>query len=145
MTEPQPNYSAYREASFGHASFDIKNRTHAYYSWHRNEDGYAVEADSMWFFNRYWHPVDESSSSSWKTWAFFIYLFFFPFCYLNGINRCESVLCSTLFPLNPSIICIFPLYSDFKACGFYDSERKKGPTVKFEPRKRTNNINGRSI
>ncbi|KAK8562979.1 hypothetical protein V6N12_011041 [Hibiscus sabdariffa] len=61
MTEPQPDYSAYREASFGHAIFDIKNRTHARYSWHRNHDGYAVEADSMWFYNRFWHPVDESS------------------------------------------------------------------------------------
>uniref|UniRef100_A0A5B6ZX04 Purple acid phosphatase n=1 Tax=Davidia involucrata TaxID=16924 RepID=A0A5B6ZX04_DAVIN len=64
MTEPQPKYSAFREASFGHAIFDIKNRTHAYYSWHRNQDGYAVEADSLWFFNRYWHPVDDSTSSA---------------------------------------------------------------------------------
>ncbi|XP_057966152.1 purple acid phosphatase 2 [Malania oleifera] len=64
MTEPQPDYSAYREASFGHAILDIKNRTHAYYSWHRNHDGYAVKADSLWFFNRYWHPVDESKSGS---------------------------------------------------------------------------------
>ncbi|XP_075674140.1 purple acid phosphatase-like [Castanea sativa] len=63
MTEPQPPYSAYREASFGHAIFDIKNRTHAYYSWHRNQDGYAVEADTMWFFNRYNHPVDDSTSA----------------------------------------------------------------------------------
>ncbi|XP_022749188.1 purple acid phosphatase 2-like [Durio zibethinus] len=63
MTEPQPAYSAYREASFGHAIFGIKNRTHAYYSWHRNHDGSAVEADSMWFFNRFWHPVDESPTS----------------------------------------------------------------------------------
>ncbi|PIN12097.1 Purple acid phosphatase [Handroanthus impetiginosus] len=63
MTEPQPKYSAFREASFGHATFSIKNRTHAYYSWHRNQDGYAVEADSMWFFNRYWHPVDDSTTA----------------------------------------------------------------------------------
>ncbi|KAI8533048.1 hypothetical protein RHMOL_Rhmol11G0265600 [Rhododendron molle] len=62
MTDPQPKYSAFREASFGHAIFDIKNRTHAYYSWHRNQDGFAVEADSLWFFNRYWHPVDDSTS-----------------------------------------------------------------------------------
>ncbi|KAE9447284.1 hypothetical protein C3L33_20796, partial [Rhododendron williamsianum] len=61
MTEPQPKYSAFREASFGHAIFNIKKRTHAYYSWHRNQDGYAVEADSLWFFNRYWHPVDDST------------------------------------------------------------------------------------
>lgn len=64
MTEPQPKYSAFREASFGHAIFDIKNRTHAYYSWHRNQDGYAADADSMWFYNRFWHPVDESAADS---------------------------------------------------------------------------------
>nr|BAA92365.1 purple acid phosphatase [Landoltia punctata] len=60
MTEPQPNYSAYREASFGHAIFGIKNRTHAYYNWYRNQDGNAVEADSLWFFNRVWNPREES-------------------------------------------------------------------------------------
>uniref|UniRef100_A0A1D1XYX4 Purple acid phosphatase n=1 Tax=Anthurium amnicola TaxID=1678845 RepID=A0A1D1XYX4_9ARAE len=64
MTEPQPKYSAFREASFGHAIFDIKNRTHAYYSWHRNQDGDAVQADSMWFYNRFWNPKDETLSSS---------------------------------------------------------------------------------
>lgn len=62
MTEPQPKYSAFREASFGHATFDIKNRTHAYYAWHRNQDGYAVEADTVWFFNRYWHQIDDSTT-----------------------------------------------------------------------------------
>ncbi|XP_042500943.1 purple acid phosphatase 2-like [Macadamia integrifolia] len=62
MTEPQPNYSAFREASYGHAILDIKNRTHAYYGWHRNQDGYAVEADSTWFYNRYWNPVEEPVS-----------------------------------------------------------------------------------
>ncbi|KAH6780086.1 purple acid phosphatase 10 [Perilla frutescens var. hirtella] len=64
LTEPQPKYSAFREASFGHATFSIKNRTHAYYSWHRNQDGYAVEADSMWFFNRFWHPIDDSTTAA---------------------------------------------------------------------------------
>lgn len=53
MTQPQPEYSAFREASFGHGIFDIKNRTHAYFSWHRNEEGYAVTADNLWFLNRY--------------------------------------------------------------------------------------------
>ncbi|KAL8143821.1 hypothetical protein V2J09_016853 [Rumex salicifolius] len=59
MTNPQPEYSAFREASFGHAILEIKNRTHAYYAWHRNQDGIAVEADKMWFFNRVWHPFEE--------------------------------------------------------------------------------------
>lgn len=63
MTEPQPAYSAFREASFGHATLAIKNRTHAYYSWHRNQDGYAVEADKIWVNNRFWHPVDESTAA----------------------------------------------------------------------------------
>ncbi|PWA99271.1 purple acid phosphatase [Artemisia annua] len=64
MTEPQPKYSAYREASFGHATLEIKNRTHAYYSWHRNSDGYAVRADSVMFTNRHWHPMDDSTSKT---------------------------------------------------------------------------------
>lgn len=60
MTFPQPNYSAFREASFGYAMFEIKNRTHAYYEWHRNQDSVAVVADSMVFYNRYWYPIHES-------------------------------------------------------------------------------------
>ncbi|KAL3497359.1 hypothetical protein ACH5RR_040091 [Cinchona calisaya] len=59
FTESQPSYSAYREASFGHAILDIKNRTHAYYTWHRNQDNEPVVADSTWFFNRYWYPEEE--------------------------------------------------------------------------------------
>ncbi|KAJ6920774.1 LOW QUALITY PROTEIN: hypothetical protein NC651_014377 [Populus alba x Populus x berolinensis] len=61
MTEPQPSYSAFREPSFGHGILDIKNRTHAYFSWHRNQDGYAVEADSVWLHNRFWNPMRASS------------------------------------------------------------------------------------
>lgn len=54
FTEPQPSYSAMREASFGHGILEIKNRTHAYYYWHRNADGEAVMADSLWLSNQYW-------------------------------------------------------------------------------------------
>ncbi|CAD5324989.1 unnamed protein product [Arabidopsis thaliana] len=54
----QPSYSAFREASFGHAILEIKNRTHAHYTWHRNkEDEFipeAVIADSIWLKNRYY-------------------------------------------------------------------------------------------
>ncbi|KAL6993494.1 Purple acid phosphatase 25 [Sarracenia purpurea var. burkii] len=63
FTEPQPSYSAYREASFGHAILEIKNRTHAYYTWHRNQDNEAVAADSIWFYNRFWYPNEETGSS----------------------------------------------------------------------------------
>ncbi|KAJ8772623.1 hypothetical protein K2173_027800 [Erythroxylum novogranatense] len=64
MTQPQPSYSAYREASFGHGFLDIKNRTHAYFSWNRNQDGYAVEADSVWLLNRHWNFLEEFVSDS---------------------------------------------------------------------------------
>ncbi|KAM7251234.1 hypothetical protein ACFE04_023117 [Oxalis oulophora] len=64
MTEPQPAYSAYREASIWQiVILSIKNRTHAYYAWHRNQDGYAVESDKMWFFNRHYNPVDDSTKA----------------------------------------------------------------------------------
>ena len=64
MTEPQPKYSALREASFGHGILDIKNRSHAYFSWHRNQDGYAVEADSIWLHNRYYGTHSDEASLS---------------------------------------------------------------------------------
>uniref|UniRef100_A0A803PFI2 acid phosphatase n=1 Tax=Cannabis sativa TaxID=3483 RepID=A0A803PFI2_CANSA len=64
FTEPQPSYSAYREASFGHAILDIKNRTHAYYTWHRNQDSEAVAADSLWIYNRHYFPVEENTTST---------------------------------------------------------------------------------
>ncbi|KAK9141765.1 hypothetical protein Syun_011165 [Stephania yunnanensis] len=40
--DPQPNYSAFREASYGHSIIEIKNRTHAIYRWVRNDDGQAI-------------------------------------------------------------------------------------------------------
>ncbi|WCJ43520.1 Purple acid phosphatase [Euphorbia peplus] len=64
FTDPQPDYSAFREASFGHAVLEIKNRTHAYYTWHRNDDGLPVAADSLWIYNRYFFPKDENESSN---------------------------------------------------------------------------------
>ncbi|XP_078436279.1 purple acid phosphatase 2-like [Wolffia australiana] len=60
MTMPQPAYSAFRESSFGHAILDIKNRTHARYSWHRNQDVASAEADSLWINNRVWNPKPEA-------------------------------------------------------------------------------------
>ncbi|KAK1693113.1 hypothetical protein QYE76_009810 [Lolium multiflorum] len=62
FTKPQPRYSAFREASFGHATLEIKNRTHAYYEWHRNHDGAKVVADSVWLINRYWMPTHDDSN-----------------------------------------------------------------------------------
>ncbi|XP_074281161.1 bifunctional purple acid phosphatase 26-like isoform X2 [Silene latifolia] len=52
--DPQPEYSAFREASYGHAILEIMNRTHAVYTWHRNDDGKKVHVDTMTLLNQYW-------------------------------------------------------------------------------------------
>ncbi|XP_058115648.1 bifunctional purple acid phosphatase 26 isoform X2 [Magnolia sinica] len=54
FTNPQPDYSAFREASYGHSTLEIKNRTHAFYHWNRNDDGKQVPTDSVVFHNQYW-------------------------------------------------------------------------------------------
>ncbi|KAJ7552022.1 hypothetical protein O6H91_06G038900 [Diphasiastrum complanatum] len=54
FTEPQPAYSAFREASFGHAILDIKSRTHALFYWHRNQDGNSAVGDSYLLLNRFY-------------------------------------------------------------------------------------------
>ncbi|KAJ8754622.1 hypothetical protein K2173_010713 [Erythroxylum novogranatense] len=46
--EPQPEWSAFREASFGHGELKIVNSTHAYWSWHRNDDDEPVRSDETW-------------------------------------------------------------------------------------------------
>ncbi|KAI9117558.1 hypothetical protein K1719_011724 [Acacia pycnantha] len=52
--EPQPEYSAFREASYGHSTLEIMNRTHAIYHWNRNDDGKKVPTDSFVLHNQYW-------------------------------------------------------------------------------------------
>lgn len=52
--DPQPDYSAFREASYGHSTLEIKNKTHAFYHWNRNDDGKRVPTDSFVLHNQYW-------------------------------------------------------------------------------------------
>ncbi|XP_073150383.1 bifunctional purple acid phosphatase 26 [Henckelia pumila] len=52
--DPQPDYSAFREASYGHSTLEIRNRTHALYHWNRNDDGKRVPTDSFVLHNQYW-------------------------------------------------------------------------------------------
>ena len=35
---PQPAWSLFREPSYGHATLDLLNATHAAWAWHRNQD-----------------------------------------------------------------------------------------------------------
>ncbi|KAI3443894.1 hypothetical protein Pfo_000559 [Paulownia fortunei] len=52
--DPQPDYSAFREASYGHSTLEIKNKTHAVYHWNRNDDGKRIPTDSFVLHNQYW-------------------------------------------------------------------------------------------
>lgn len=45
---PQPIWSEFREASFGHGELAIVNSTHAFWSWHRNDDDEPVKSDDFW-------------------------------------------------------------------------------------------------
>ncbi|KAL3825781.1 hypothetical protein ACJIZ3_021810 [Penstemon smallii] len=45
--DPQPKLTAYREPSFGHGLFYVKNATHAVWTWHRNDDHVAVASDQV--------------------------------------------------------------------------------------------------
>ncbi|XP_043806819.1 purple acid phosphatase 15-like isoform X3 [Manihot esculenta] len=44
----QPDYSAYRESSFGHGILEVKNETHALWTWHRNQDIYGTAGDQIY-------------------------------------------------------------------------------------------------
>uniref|UniRef100_A0A7S0WT41 Purple acid phosphatase n=1 Tax=Pyramimonas obovata TaxID=1411642 RepID=A0A7S0WT41_9CHLO len=46
--EPQPEWSAFREGSFGHGTVEVVNSTHAVWRWMRNKDGMADVADELW-------------------------------------------------------------------------------------------------
>ncbi|GLJ56121.1 hypothetical protein SUGI_1204710 [Cryptomeria japonica] len=49
--DPQPQWSLFREASFGHGELTIYNATHAHWTWHRNDDNNSVIADEVWINN----------------------------------------------------------------------------------------------
>ncbi|GAB4825306.1 Purple acid phosphatase 15 [Ancistrocladus abbreviatus] len=44
----QPDYSAYRDSIFGHGIFEVKNETHALWTWHRNQDMYNAAGDQIY-------------------------------------------------------------------------------------------------
>ncbi|KAL7087900.1 hypothetical protein ACP275_13G096700 [Erythranthe tilingii] len=46
--KPHPDWSVFREASFGHGELKIVNSSHALWSWHRNDDDEPVRSDQVW-------------------------------------------------------------------------------------------------
>lgn len=45
---PQPVWSAFRQASYGHGELFVANATHAHWSWHQNPDLEPTIADELW-------------------------------------------------------------------------------------------------
>ncbi|KAH1121396.1 hypothetical protein J1N35_004556 [Gossypium stocksii] len=52
--DPQPEYSAFQEASYGHSTLEIQNKTHALYHWNRNDNGKKMATDLFVLHNQYW-------------------------------------------------------------------------------------------
>ncbi|KAL8162874.1 hypothetical protein V2J09_014363 [Rumex salicifolius] len=46
--DSQPIYSAVRDSSFGHGILEMKNETHALWTWHRNQDMYEKAGDQIY-------------------------------------------------------------------------------------------------
>jgi hypothetical protein len=45
---PQPSWSAFRQASYGHGELQVVNATHMLWEWHQNPDLEPEVADSLW-------------------------------------------------------------------------------------------------
>ena len=46
-----PAYSAFHSAVFGHGELQLVNRTHAHWTWHRNQDDEKIVADDYYVVN----------------------------------------------------------------------------------------------
>ncbi|EFH59507.1 ATPAP18/PAP18 [Arabidopsis lyrata subsp. lyrata] len=46
--DPSPEWSVFREASFGHGELQMVNSTHALWTWHRNDDDEPTRSDEVW-------------------------------------------------------------------------------------------------
>jgi hypothetical protein len=46
--KPQPEWSAFRQASYGHGELNVVNSTHTLFQWHQNNDLSPVIADELW-------------------------------------------------------------------------------------------------
>ncbi|KAL1189701.1 Purple acid phosphatase 18 [Cardamine amara subsp. amara] len=46
--DPAPEWSVFREASFGHGELQMVNSTHALWTWHRNDDDEPKRSDEVW-------------------------------------------------------------------------------------------------
>jgi hypothetical protein len=45
--QPQPEWSAFREGSYGHGTLQVESATRAVWRWHRNDNGTTAVADEL--------------------------------------------------------------------------------------------------
>jgi hypothetical protein len=62
----QPEWSAFRESSFGHGILQVVNSTHALWTWHRNQDVYSSAVGDQIYIVR-----NSSSSNRNSSFVFF--------------------------------------------------------------------------
>ena len=46
--DPQPDWSVFRQASYGHGELEVVNATHLRWTWHQNPDLEPTIADELW-------------------------------------------------------------------------------------------------
>lgn len=46
--EPQPDWSSFRQASYGYGELNVLNSTHTLWQWHQNQDLAPTVADEFW-------------------------------------------------------------------------------------------------
>ncbi|GKV33900.1 hypothetical protein SLEP1_g42342 [Rubroshorea leprosula] len=62
----QPEYSAFRESSFGHGILEVKNETWALWTWYRNQDSQSEVGDQIYIVRQPGIcPVHKALPASW--------------------------------------------------------------------------------
>ena len=48
---PQPAWSVFRNATWGHGRWTVVNNTHSWWEWHSNDEPTTVSSDTTWVLN----------------------------------------------------------------------------------------------
>ncbi|XP_057965783.1 purple acid phosphatase 15-like [Malania oleifera] len=72
----QPDYSAYRESSFGHGILEVKNETWALWTWHRNQESYNKVGDQIYIVRQPHLCPTRPSTSAGGTFKFMMWRWF---------------------------------------------------------------------
>ncbi|QDZ23711.1 metallophosphatase [Chloropicon primus] len=97
-----PIWSAFREGSYGHGVLHIMNSTHAFWKWHRNNDGDKVTRDTTYIVNEVaWEAKRDDKetvkeSTTFVNNFFDVQISFIPFFILVAL-LCYSIAITVLY------------------------------------------------